>query len=130
MSIIHASASHSILITVDTSLTHHDLAPYFLPSLPIVHPTDFITDVAASSWMHPLPAAADLIPSTLIEIPCNWYMEDMTLMQFLLHAPSSHGYISPAWIETMGKDRFGYLYSDTMVRKERIPNTQATSFSR
>jgi hypothetical protein len=39
-------------------------------------------------------------------------MEDMTPMQFLPHAPNSHGYVSPTSIETMWKDRFEFLYSD------------------
>lgn len=33
-------------------------------------------------------------------------------MQFLPHAPNSHGYVSPTSIETMWKDRFQFLYSE------------------
>jgi hypothetical protein len=63
--------------------------------------------------MHPLPVAAKPTPCTLVEIPCNWYMEDMTPMQYLPHVPNSHGYVSPISIETMWKDRFEFLYSET-----------------
>jgi hypothetical protein len=63
--------------------------------------------------MHPLPLPAKPTPSTLVEIPCNWYIEDMTPMQFLPHAPNSHGYVSPYSIEQMWKDRFEYLYSES-----------------
>ncbi len=62
--------------------------------------------------MHPLPTPSPPTSTTLVEIPCNWYMEDMTPMQFLPHAPNSHGYVSPVSIETMWKDRFDFLYMD------------------
>lgn len=101
-----------MLKILDTSLTHHDSAPYFLPSTPTIQPINFGPHVSASSWMHPLPTPTKPTPTTLVEIPCNWYMEDMTPMQFLPHAPNSHGYVSPTSIETMWKDRFEFLYSE------------------
>jgi hypothetical protein len=86
--------------------------------MPSIIPIDFSPHIAASSWMHPLPTAAKPTGSTLVEIPCNWYMEDMTPMQFLPHAPNSHGYVSPVSIETMWKDRFEFLYSEQEEDRE------------
>ena len=61
--------------------------------------------------MHPLLTAAPPTVSTLVEIPCNWYMEDDT-HSFLPHAPNLHGCVSPTPIETMWKDRFQFPYSE------------------
>jgi hypothetical protein len=60
--------------------------------------------------MHPTSAPSLPTPSTLVELPCNWYMEDMTPMQFLPAAPNSHGYVSASSIMEMWKSRFEYLY--------------------
>jgi hypothetical protein len=81
--------------------------------MPTITPIDFSPSNAASTWMHPLPLAAKPTSSTLVELPCNWYAEDMTPMQFLPHAPNSQGYVSPQSIETMWKDRFEYLYEES-----------------
>lgn len=98
---------------IDTSLTHYDSTLYFLPSLPAITPIDFAPSNPASSWMQPIPAAAKPTATTLVEIPCNWYAEDMTPMQYLPHAPNSQGYVSTHAIESMWKDRFEYLYEES-----------------
>ncbi|KAL4737652.1 hypothetical protein BDV11DRAFT_191196 [Aspergillus similis] len=98
----------------DTSLTHHDSSPYFLLSRTTPQPIDFSPSVPASAWMHPLPPPAPRTASTLVEIPCNWYMEDMTPMQFLPAAANSHGFVSPETIEKNWRARFEYLYNETI----------------
>ena len=62
--------------------------------------------------MKPLPAPAPPTEQTLVELPANWYMEDMTPMQFLPAAPNSQGYISAGSIMDMWKERFEYLYHE------------------
>lgn len=58
--------------------------------------------------MHPIPqTTTDRRP--LVCVPCNWYMEDMTPMQFLPHAPNSHGYTDVRVIENLWKDRFLWI---------------------
>ncbi|KAL3473863.1 hypothetical protein BJX99DRAFT_190459 [Aspergillus californicus] len=98
----------------DTSLTHHDSSPYFLQQTATPKPIDFSPSVPASSWMHPLPAPPPRTANTLVEIPCNWYMEDMTPMQFLPAAANSQGFVSPETIERNWKARFEYLYNETI----------------
>jgi len=93
----------------DTSLTHHDSQPYYLPRLPPVELPDFAADKSARSWMHPLPAALPPTDTTLVEIPCNWYAEDMTPMQFWPHTPNSMGYVDARVVERMWKDKFEFL---------------------
>ena len=62
----------------DSSLSHYDSTPYFLPKNPMpLEPINFDPEVKAESWMHPSPNFTSLPKSNLVEIPCNWYMEDM-----------------------------------------------------
>ncbi|PMD65348.1 polysaccharide deacetylase family protein-like protein [Hyaloscypha bicolor E] len=96
----------------DTSLTHHDSEPYFLPSTPPIKPINFSPEVSATSWMKPLPVPSSPTGKTLVELPCNWYMEDMTPMQFLPAAPNSHGYVPTSSILSMWKSRFNFLYHE------------------
>lgn len=97
---------------IDTSLTHHDSKPYFLPQTPAITPIDFSPHLSATTWMKPLPVPAAPTSSTLVELPANWYMEDMTPMQFLPAAPNSHGYVSASSIMDMWKERFDFLYHE------------------
>lgn len=97
----------------DTSLTHHDSALYFLPELPPIKPIDFSPSQSATTWMKPLATAGPRTDKTLVEIPCNWYMEDMTPMQFIPSCNNSHGFVSPTAIEENWKSRFEFLYNET-----------------
>ncbi|PLB48236.1 polysaccharide deacetylase family protein [Aspergillus steynii IBT 23096] len=85
--------------------------PTLLRPLPTpLSPPNF--SLPASTWMHPIPAPA---PSSrkdrrpLICVPCNWYMEDMTPLQYLPHTQNSHGYTDVRVIENMWKERFLWL---------------------
>ncbi|KAF2461679.1 polysaccharide deacetylase [Lineolata rhizophorae] len=110
--------SHGFLY--DTSLSHHDSTPYFLPHLPPIAPPQYGPDVSAKSWMRPLPKAASPSPSALVEVPANWYMEDMTPMQFWPHTPNSHGYVDARVIERMWMDRFEFLHEELKDLRRRI----------
>jgi len=94
----------------DASLTDHDSQPFFAPRRPPLKPIDYA--LPASSWMHPVPVPSpsekpDRRP--LVCIPCNYYMEDMTPMQFLPHVHNSQGYTDTRLIENMWKDRFLWI---------------------
>jgi peptidoglycan/xylan/chitin deacetylase (PgdA/CDA1 family) len=94
----------------DASLTDHDCHPFFAPRRPPLKPIDY--SQPASSWMHPvaIPAtAAEQDRRPLVEVPCNWYMEDMTPMQFLPHVHNSHGYVDVRSIEQLWRDRFLWI---------------------
>lgn len=94
----------------DSSLSHYDCEPYFLPKDPApIEPIDFSPSNKASSWMHPSPTFDQLPRSDLVEIPCNWYMEDMTPMQFWPHTDNSVGYVDARLIERMWMDRYHWL---------------------
>lgn len=101
----------------DSSLTHYDSTPYFLPQNPSpVEPIDFDPNVKAEIWMHPSPDFASLPKSSLVEIPCNWYLEDATPMQFYPNNPNTQGYVDTRLIERMWKDRVDWLRRE--IREE------------
>lgn len=94
----------------DSSLTHYDSTPYFLPNNPSpLEPIDFDPNKKAESWMHPSQNFDKLPKSNLVEIPCNWYQEDMTPMQFFPNNPNSMGYVDVRVVERMWMDRFEWL---------------------
>ena len=99
----------------DSSLTHHDAEPYLLPrdpaplAIPAFHPDDDDDGADTVPWMHPSPDPAALPPSRLVEIPVNWYAEDMTPLQYFPQTANSHGYVDVRVVERMWRDRFAWL---------------------
>ncbi|KAJ5711997.1 hypothetical protein N7488_006153 [Penicillium malachiteum] len=92
----------------DASLTDHDCHPFFAPKRPPLEPIDF--SKPAATWMHPVkesPSAPDRRP--LVCVPCNYYMEDMTPMQFLPHCENSQGFVDVRVIENLWRDRFLWI---------------------
>jgi hypothetical protein len=60
----------------DSSLGHLDSKPYLLPKkVDKLDTIEFSPDKEAASWMKPSKDFLKLEKSTLVEIPCNWYME-------------------------------------------------------
>lgn len=93
----------------DSSLTHYDSTPYHLPRLPPIKAPDYEAKPSAKDWMHPLPKPEQPTAKTLVEIPGNWYGEDMTPLQYWPHTPNSQGYVDVRMVEQMWKDRFEWL---------------------
>ncbi|EME38581.1 hypothetical protein DOTSEDRAFT_29606 [Dothistroma septosporum NZE10] len=105
----------------DSSLSHHDSAPYFLPQNPApIEPITFSPDAKAADWMHPSPTFTSLPKSSLVEIPCNWYMEDMTPLQFFPNTPNSAGYVDVRVVERMWMDRFEWLLKEIEEGREDL----------
>ncbi|KAF2127124.1 polysaccharide deacetylase family protein-like protein [Dothidotthia symphoricarpi CBS 119687] len=93
----------------DSSLAHHDSKPYHLPRLPPIIPPTYSPSTDAKSWMKPLPLPAPPTAKTLVEIPSNWYTEDMTPLQFWPHTDNSMGYVDVRVVERMWMDRFEWV---------------------
>src|SRR5437773_1534747 len=48
----------------------------------------------------------------LIEIPANWYLDDLPPMMFVKKSPNSHGFVDPRAIEQMWRDQFDWVYRE------------------
>ena len=105
----------------DSSLSHYDSTPYFLPKPPVpVEPIDFSAKAKASDWMNPSPDFDKMPKSDMVEIPCNWYMEDATPLQFYPHNPNSAGYVDVRVVERMWQDRFEWIRGEIADGKEEM----------
>ncbi|KAH7065935.1 glucose 1-dehydrogenase [Paraphoma chrysanthemicola] len=96
-------------IEYDHSFMHHDSQPYYLPSPHLTTLTPTNTALPASSWMSPM---STLHPSSVVEIPANWHLDDWPPFQLSLSQPSTHGYVDTHVIERLWKDQFEYLYRE------------------
>ena len=48
----------------------------------------------------------------LIELPGNWYLDDLPPMMFIKNSPNSHGFVNPRHIEEMWRDQFDWVYRE------------------
>ena len=88
-------------IKYDHSLMHNDFHPYY------VRVGDSWTKIDYSKhpdhWMKPLQRGQE---TDLVEIPANWYLDDLPPMMFIKKSPNSHGFVNPRDIEQMWRDQF------------------------
>lgn len=103
----------------DSSLSHHDSKPYYIPNLPPIKPPTYEAKASAKEWMKPLAKPAAPTSKTLVEIPANWYAEDMTPMQFWPHTPNSQGYVDTRVMENMWKDKFEWIRTEVEDMSEK-----------
>jgi peptidoglycan/xylan/chitin deacetylase (PgdA/CDA1 family) len=94
-------------IKYDHSLMHHDFQPYRVRVGDSWTKIDF--SKAASHWMKPLKRGKE---TSLIEIPANWYLDDLPPMMFIKKSPNSHGFVNPRHIEEMWRDQFDWVYRE------------------
>jgi peptidoglycan/xylan/chitin deacetylase (PgdA/CDA1 family) len=94
-------------IEYDNSMMHHDCQPYYLRSGDKWYPINY--SLPASTWMKPL-ERGDI--TKMVEIPANWYLDDLPPMMFIKNLPNSHGFINPRDIEQLWKDQFDYYYRE------------------
>lgn len=91
----------------DHSLMHNDFMPYY------VRVGDTWTKInyslEAKEWMKPLVRGKE---TDLLEIPANWYLDDLPPMMFIKKSPNSFGFVSPRDIEQMWIDQFDYVYRE------------------
>jgi peptidoglycan/xylan/chitin deacetylase (PgdA/CDA1 family) len=94
-------------IKYDHSLMHNDFHPYY------VRVGDSWTRIDYSqnpeTWMKPLLRGTE---TGLIEIPANWYLDDLPPMMFIKKAPNSHGFVNPRDIEQIWRDQFDWVYRE------------------
>jgi peptidoglycan/xylan/chitin deacetylase (PgdA/CDA1 family) len=94
-------------IKYDHSLMHNDFHPYYVRVGDSWTRIDYTQ--SADSWMKPLVRGQE---TDLIEIPANWYLDDLPPMMFIKKSPNSHGFVNPRDIEQMWKDQFDWVYRE------------------
>ncbi|MCR3912157.1 polysaccharide deacetylase family protein [Klebsiella variicola] len=94
-------------IKYDHSLMHNDFHPYY------VRVGDSWTKIDYSkhpdAWMKPLQRGQE---TDLVEIPANWYLDDLPPMMFIKKSPNSHGFVNPRHLEAMWRDQFDWVYRE------------------
>lgn len=94
-------------IKYDHSLMHNDFHPYY------VRVGDSWTKIDYSkhpdAWMKPLQRGQE---TDLVEIPANWYLDDLPPMMFIKKSPNSHGFVNPRHLEEMWCDQFDWVYRE------------------
>jgi len=94
-------------IKYDHSLMHNDFQPYYVRVGDSWTKIDYSKH--PSAWMKPLVRGTE---TDLIEIPANWYLDDLPPMMFIKKSPNSHGFVNPRDIEQMWKDQFDWVYRE------------------
>ncbi len=81
-------------IEYDHSMSHEDCQPYYLRT------GDSWTKInyenKAETWMKPLVKGKE---TGMVEIPANWYIDDLPPMMFMKKVPNSHGFANARDIE-------------------------------
>ncbi|KAF2736210.1 glucose 1-dehydrogenase [Polyplosphaeria fusca] len=93
----------------DHSFMHHDSQPYYVPSPHLSNLVETDNSKPASHWMSPM---TELKPSSVVEVPANWHLDDWPPFQLSLTQASTHGYVDTATIERLWKEQFEYLYRE------------------
>ncbi|WP_344280488.1 polysaccharide deacetylase [Streptomyces hebeiensis] len=94
-------------ITYDHSLMHRDFEPYYVRVGDSWTKIDY--DRPARDWMKPLERGEE---TGLVEIPANWYLDDLPPMMFVKASPNSHGFVSPRDLEQTWRDQFDWVYRE------------------
>ncbi|MCL6442442.1 MAG: polysaccharide deacetylase [Alicyclobacillus sp.] len=94
-------------IKYDHSLMHNDFTPYYVRVGDKWTKIDYSKE--ASEWMKPLERGVE---TDLVEIPANWYLDDLPPMMFIKKSPNSFGFVSPRDIEQLWRDQFDWVYRE------------------
>ena len=95
-------------IKYDHSLMHRDFEPYYVRVGDSWTPIDYSAG-SAHDWMKPLVRGRE---TDLVEIPANWYLDDLPPMMFIKTSPNSHGFVNPRHLEEMWRDQFDWVYRE------------------
>lgn len=94
-------------IEYDHSNMCHDSQMYYLRDEDTWTKIDY--KAKAHTWMKPLQKGKE---TGLVEIPGNWYLDDLPPMMFIKSSSNSHGWVSTEAVEQLWKDTFTYLYRE------------------
>ena len=88
-------------------MSHHDCQAYYLRTDDSWTKIDY--SKKAKEWMKPLVKGQD---TGLVEIPANWYLDDLPPHMFIKGAPNSHGFVNARDTEDLWRDHFDYFYRE------------------
>ncbi|KAG1908031.1 carbohydrate esterase family 4 protein [Suillus fuscotomentosus] len=94
-------------IEYDHSNMCHDSQMYYLRDEDTWTNIDY--QAKAHTWMKPLQRGKE---TGVVEIPANWYLDDLPPMMFIKSSSNSHGWVSAQAVEQLWKDTFTYLYRE------------------
>ncbi|WP_028938122.1 polysaccharide deacetylase family protein [Pseudonocardia spinosispora] len=94
-------------IKYDHSLMHRDFTPYYVRVGDSWTKIDYAK--RAEDWMKPLVRGEE---TDLVEIPANWYLDDLPPMMFIKASANSHGFVSPRALEESWRDQFDWVYRE------------------
>lgn len=94
-------------IQYDQSLMHNDFQPWYVRVGDTWTKIDYSAN--AQDWMKPLVRGKE---TDLVEIPANWYLDDLPPMMFVKKTPNSYGFANPRDIEEMWRDQFDWVYRE------------------
>lgn len=92
----------------DHSFMHHDSQLYYLPYSPDSYKETDYTKASAGEWMSPMSV---LRPSSIVEVPANWHVDDWPAFQ-PKPALGSAGFVDPHQIERFWKEQFEFCYRE------------------
>jgi peptidoglycan/xylan/chitin deacetylase (PgdA/CDA1 family) len=92
-------------IEYDHSLMEDDHSPYYLRRDDSWTKIDYTK--SADTWMKPWKPGSE---TSLVEIPCGWYLDDAPPVMFVKKFPNSHGWVSPRHLGEMWQDQFDWVY--------------------
>lgn len=91
----------------DHSLMHDDFMPYYERVGDSWTKIDY--SKPAEEWMKPMKFGTE---TSVVQIPANWYLDDLPPMMFIKASANSFGWANPRDIEQLWKDQFDYLYRE------------------
>lgn len=91
-------------VEYDHSFSHEDCKCYWLRTGDEVIPIDY--EKHPKEWMSPLKRGKD---TGLVEIPSNWYLDDLPPMMFIKASHNSHGWVNPKDVEELWLDHFNFF---------------------
>ncbi|KAI4748606.1 polysaccharide deacetylase [Aureobasidium sp. EXF-12298] len=94
-------------IEYDHSMSHEDCQMYWLRTGDSWTKIDYTKK--AEEWMKPLVKGEE---TGIVEIPANWYIDDLPPMMFIKKAANSHGWVSARDVEQLWMDHFDYFYRE------------------
>jgi peptidoglycan/xylan/chitin deacetylase (PgdA/CDA1 family) len=86
---------------------YHDFLPFYARTGEAWTKVDYAK--RAAEWMRPLVHGREV---DLVEIPTNWYIDDLPPLMFIKKAPNSGGWFNARDIEEGWRDQFDWVYRE------------------